>query len=327
MPILLEDVSKRYRGGSRGVTHVDLEVHEGEVFAFLGPNGAGKTTTIRLLLDLIRPDSGSVRLFGREVREHSVALRRRIGYLPGDLCLYEDLTARELLTHFAHLRGGLAWATIETLTAAFEVEVDRPIRTLSKGNRQKVGLVQAMMGDPALLILDEPTSGLDPLVQTHVHRLVRTAASEGRTVFLSSHVLSEVGRVADRVGIIREGAMVAVKRVVDLQHTAVHYVDVRFVGHAVPAELKGLAGAAALPSTNGGFRLAVRGSLDPLLAVLAAHPVEELTIREPELEEIFFSVLSGGTAARPEGTSPDGPPPEAERPAAGCTEVAHHGPA
>ena len=294
-PIRLEDVSKRYRGGSRGVTHVDLEVEEGEVFAFLGPNGAGKTTTIRLLLDLIRPDAGSVRLFGRDVRAHSVDLRRRIGYLPGDLCLYENLTARELLTHFAHLRGGPPWSAIESLTGAFEVEVDRPIRTLSKGNRQKVGLVQAMMGDPDLLILDEPTSGLDPLVQTQVHQSMRTAASQGRTVFLSSHVLSEVGQVADRVGIIREGAMVAVKRVADLRHAAVHYVDVRFAGQVVPAELDRLAGSTRLPPADGGsLRLAVQGSLDPLLTVLAAHPVEELTIREPELEDVFFGFLTGG---------------------------------
>ena len=290
----MRDVTKRYRGG-RGIEHVDLQVDPGQVFAFLGPNGAGKTTTIRVLLDLIRPDSGSVSLFGLDVRPHSVELRRRIGYLPGELSLYEDLTARELLTHFAHLRTGPQWRAIEELTEEFQLEVDRPIKNLSKGNRQKVGLVQAVMGSPELLILDEPTSGLDPLVQTQVHRLIRHAASEGRTVFLSSHVLSEVGHVADRVGVIRDGTIVAVKRVVDLQRQAVHYIDVRFAGDALPTELGMLPGAVELPSTNGSIRLAVKGSLDPVLAVLAAHPVEDLTIREPDLEDIFFSFVSGGS--------------------------------
>lgn len=288
----MRDVSKRYRAG-RGVEHVDLEVEGGEVFAFLGPNGAGKTTTIRILLDLIRPDSGSVRLFGLELRSHSVALRRRIGYLPGDLSLYEDLTARELLTHFAHLRGGPPWPVIESVASAFDLEVDRPIKNLSKGNRQKVGLVQAVMGAPELLILDEPTSGLDPLVQMQVHRLIRAAASEGRTVFLSSHVLSEVGQVADRVGIIRDGAIVAVERVADLQRRAVHYVDVRFAGDIAPPELGLLLDVSRLTSVDGRIRLAVRGSLDPLLGVLAAHPVEDLTIREPDLEDVFFGFLTG----------------------------------
>ena len=291
LPISMQDVTKRYRTG-RGVEHVDLEVGSGEVFAFLGPNGAGKTTTIRILLDLIRPDSGSVRLFGKELRSHSVDLRRRIGYLPGELSLYEDLTARELLTHFAHLRAGPDWSVIEMLTEAFGLEVDRAIKALSKGNRQKVGLVQAMMGDPELLILDEPTSGLDPLVQTQVHRLIRAAAAEGRTVFLSSHVLSEVGQVADRVGIIRDGAIVAVKGVADLRKQAVHYVDVRFTGDVAPAELVRPPEATRLPSEEGTVRLAVRGSLDPLLAVLAAHPVDDLTIRGPDLEDLFLSYLT-----------------------------------
>ena len=292
IPISIQGVTKRYRAG-RGIDHVDLEVTSGQVFAFLGPNGAGKTTTIRVLLDLIRPDSGSVRLFGQELRSHSVELRRRIGYLPGDLSLYDHLTPRELLTHFAHLRGGPAWPAISQLTDGFDLEVDRPIKTLSKGNRQKVGLVQALMGDPELLILDEPTSGLDPLVQTQVHRLIRSAAAEGRTVFLSSHVLSEVGHVADRVGIIRDGAIVAVERVADLQRHAVHYVDVRFAANDCPDELASIPDTVELPSTNGSLRLAVKGTLDPLLAVLAAHPVQELTIREPDLEDVFFGFLSG----------------------------------
>lgn len=297
VPIRLEKVTKRYRGG-RGIEQVDLEVYGGEVFAFLGPNGAGKTTTIRVLLDLIRPDSGSVTLFGLALRHHSVELRRRLGYLPGELCLYEHLTARELLTHFAHLRSGLPWAEIEKLTDLFGIEVDRPIKTLSKGNRQKVGLVQAMMGAPDLLILDEPTSGLDPLVQSQVHQLIREAASQGRTVFLSSHVLSEVAQVADRVGIIRDGVITGVTKVADLRRQAVHYVEVGFVD-GVPPELALLDQSTLVLGQDGRVRLTVRGSLDPLLRLLAIHPVEDLTIREPDLEDVFFGFIA-----------PSGPPPK-----------------
>ncbi len=290
-PVSMQAVTKHYRGG-RGIEKLDLEVGEGEVFAFLGPNGAGKTTTIRVLLDLIRPDSGSVQLFGQDLRRHSVELRRRIGYLPGDLALYEHLSARELLTHFAHLRHGPAWREVAALTDAFELELDKPIKALSKGNRQKVGLVQAMMGDPPLLILDEPTSGLDPLVQSQVRALMRAAAVEGRTVFLSSHVLSEVGQVADRVGIIKDGRMMGTLRVAELKGEAVHYVDVRFAGGAVPAELDALAGVTVMPAAADLLHLAVKGDLDPLIAVLAAHRVEELSVREPDLEDVFLDLLS-----------------------------------
>ncbi|MDE3204795.1 MAG: ABC transporter ATP-binding protein [Acidobacteriota bacterium] len=301
LPIDLQDVTKRYRGG-RGVEHVHLEVPSGRVFAFLGPNGAGKTTTIRILLDLIRPDSGTVRLFGQDLRSHSVEIRRRIGYLPGDLSLYESLTARELLTHFAHLRRGPPWSAIEELTARFDLQVDRPIRALSKGNRQKVGLVQALMGHPELVILDEPTSGLDPLVQSEVHQLVRDVARDGRTVFLSSHVLSEVGEVADQVGIIRDGVMVAVEEVAALRRRAVHYVDVRFGGGVVPEALTTLDGVTRLPSASSEVRLVVSGPLHPLLAVLADAEVEDLTIREPDLEDLFFTFMSDSREPAGDGT-------------------------
>jgi ABC-2 type transport system ATP-binding protein len=227
--IAVEGLTKRYRGGG-GVTDVSLEVRPGEVFGFLGPNGAGKSTTIRLLLDLIRPDAGTIRVFGLDIRTQGVAARRRIGYLPGDLSLYPRLTPRELLTHFSHLRGGLAWDGIAALADRFDLELDRPIRALSKGNRQKVGLVQALMGDPDLLLLDEPTSGLDPIVQHQVHDVIREAATEGRTVFLSSHVLSEVAQVATRVGLIRDGRVVSIEQVEHLRGRSVHLVEVTLAG-------------------------------------------------------------------------------------------------
>ena len=298
LPVRLDDVTKRYRGG-RGIEHVDLEVLAGEVFAFLGPNGAGKTTTIRVLLDLIRPDCGIVRLFGLDPRRHGVEIRRRLGYLPGDLGLYDHLTGRELLTHFAHLRREPGWSDIAALCDRFDLEVDKPIKALSKGNRQKVGLVQALMGQPPLLILDEPTSGLDPLVQNQVHELIRAAARDGRTVFLSSHILSEVARVADRVGIIRQGAMLSVERIDDLRRKTVRYVDVRFASGSLPPEVTVLPQVTILPSHNGHIHLAVTGSLNPLVQVLAAHPLDDLLVREPDLEEVLFSVIGSGNALQP----------------------------
>ncbi len=221
--VAMTGITKRYRHGG-GIENVTLEVQAGEVLALLGPNGAGKTTTTRLLLDLIRPDSGHLRVLGLDPRRDGVALRRRIGYLPGDLALYDRLTGRELLTHFAHLRGGPPWPAIGELVDRFALEVDRPLRELSKGNRQKVGLVQALMGRPDLLVLDEPTAGLDPLVQHEVHEAVRETAGEGRSVLLSSHVLSEVSRVADRVAMMRDGRLLAVERVEDVGGGAVHVV-------------------------------------------------------------------------------------------------------
>ena len=205
---------------SRGVVDLSFEVEAGEVFGFLGPNGAGKTTTIRLMLDLIRPNAGTLELFGLAAQKDSVAIRRRIGYLPGDLRLYERLTARELLRYFAALRGLDGLGEGESLAERFDLELDRPIRSLSKGNRQKVGLVQAFLHRPDLLLLDEHTAGLDPLVQITFNELLREVAAEGRTVFLSSHILSEVQRLADRVAIIREGSLELVEAVDTLRARA-----------------------------------------------------------------------------------------------------------
>jgi beta-exotoxin I transport system ATP-binding protein len=290
--VCLAGVTKRYRGGG-GVEDVTLEVPRGEVFGFLGPNGAGKTTTIRLLLDLIRPDAGRITMFGLDARRDSVAIRQRVGYLPGDLALYEGLTARELLTHFSHLRRGPSWASVASIAERFELELDRPIRSLSKGTRQKVGLVQALMGDPELLILDEPTSGLDPLVQQQVHQVIRETAAAGRTVFLSSHVLSEVGRIADRVGLIRQGKVVAVKRVDELRGRPLHLVDVRFADDLPPGALSDVPGVGFVEEHGRDVHLELTGSFDPLLRELAHRRVVDLSIREPDLEELFLSFYGG----------------------------------
>lgn len=284
----LEHVSKHYRSGG-GVTDISLSIMRGEVFGFLGPNGAGKTTIIRLLLDLIRPNSGTIRLFGLDSRIDSVAIRRRIGYIPGDLGLYERLTPREILSHFAYLRDEIPWSKVTPLIDELDLEIDKPVRTLSKGNRQKVGLVAAFMGDPELLLLDEPTSGLDPLVQQQIHVLVRRAAAEGRTVFLSSHILSEVGEMAERVGLIRAGQLIAVERVVDLAQRSAHLVDISFSSPPDPHLLSSLPGLRSSVVVGNQLRAEITGDLNPVIALIAKTQITDLSIREPGLEEMFLT--------------------------------------
>ncbi len=285
--VSLDGVTKIYRGGG-GVQHLSLQIVVGEVFGFLGPNWAGKTTTIRLILDLIRPSAGRIAVFGLDSRANSVVIRRRVGYLPGELALYERLSARQILTHFAYLRGGLDWSRVQYYVDAFDLDVDRPVRALSRGNRQKVGLVAAMMGDPDFLVLDEPTSGLDPFVQRTVQTEVRRAASEGRTVLLSSHVLSEVGEMADRVGLIRDGRLIAIESVAQLQQRAPHLVDARFRETTDVASFLALPGVLSHRLEGTSLHLEVAGDLNEVVALLARYDLEDLSIREPTLEELFL---------------------------------------
>jgi ABC-2 type transport system ATP-binding protein len=233
--IVVEGLTKSY-GKQRGVIDLEFAVSPGEVFGYLGPNGAGKTTTIRTLLDFIRPTSGGATIIGLDSRAGSVEIHRRTGYLPGELALYEKLTGAEYLAHFASLRGGVDSGFVGELAERLDVHLGSRIRSLSHGNRQKVGLIQAFMDRPELLVLDEPSSGLDPLVQREFHRLVAEVRGEGRTVFLSSHVMSEVERLCDRVGIIREGRLVTVEDVGDLKARAVRTLDIHFA-RPVPAEV------------------------------------------------------------------------------------------
>ena len=286
--IALEGVTKHYRTGA-GVDDVTLSIGPGEVFGFLGPNGAGKTTVIRMVLDFIRPDSGRIRIFGMDARADSVRIHGRIGYVPGELALYDRFTAREMLTHFGYLRGRRDWSSIAVQAERLELELDRPMRKLSKGNRQKVALVSAFAGDPELLLLDEPTSGLDPIVQQQVHAEVRRAADEGRTVFLSSHVLAEVGQVADRVGLIRSGRLIAVERVSELRRRAMHLVDATFASPVAEERFATLPGVSACEVVDHRLHLDVSGSLRPTVQALADVDLVDLSIREPTLEELFLS--------------------------------------
>ncbi|HEX3290989.1 MAG TPA: ABC transporter ATP-binding protein [Gaiella sp.] len=292
-----ERLSKDY-AGHRGVDDLTFEVAEGEVFGYLGPNGAGKTTTIRLLLDLIRPTSGRIELFGLDVRRAGPKARGRLGYLPGDLRLYERLTPREHLRYFASLRGMSGLGDGEGLAERLELELDRPIRALSKGNRQKVGLVQALMHRPALAVFDEPTSGLDPLVQQVVYELVAEATADGRTVFVSSHVLSEVQHIAHRVALIRDGRLELVDDVESLRQRARSRVEVSFAEPPPTGAFDGLEGVREVGRNGDVVRLTLEGSADPLVKALARYEVRAIDSHEADLEEVFLELYRRPAGAR-----------------------------
>jgi ABC-2 type transport system ATP-binding protein len=287
--VSLQRLTKSY-GPARGVVDLDLTVGSGEVFGFLGPNGAGKTTTIRTMLDLIRPTSGRVLIFGLDARTDGVTVRRQVGYLPGDLRLYEHLTPRELLSYFAALRKLSTPAEAERLAARLELELDRPVAALSRGNRQKVGLVQAFMHRPQLLVLDEPTSGLDPLVQQTFYELAREAVADGRTVFLSSHVISEVQHVADRVGLVREGRLMLVDSVENLRAHASTRIEVTFAVPPAAGDFDDVPGVRVLEQRGNIVVFALQGEIDPLLKALARYRVVALDSHEADLEDVFLSL-------------------------------------
>ncbi len=282
------ELAKSY-GARRGLDGLDMEVRRGEVFGFLGPNGAGKTTTIRILLDLIRPTSGSATVFGADPTDGGAQLRRRLGYLAGDFVVHGAQSSDELLTHLGHLRGRVPRGRIAELADRLELDLKVRIRSLSKGNRQKVGIIQAFMHEPELLILDEPTSGLDPLLQQTFLELVREAKGGGQTVLMSSHVLSEVQQSADRVGIIRDGRMVAVEAVETLRHRAVRRVWIRFDTPIAPDVFVGLPGVSHVAVDGSVLRCRLAGRADPLVKMAARHAVESIVVEEPDLEELFLT--------------------------------------
>jgi ABC-type multidrug transport system ATPase subunit len=279
----------KYYGSHLGIADVDLEIAEGEVFGFLGPNGAGKTTTIRTVLDLIRPTSGRALVFGIESTADPVAIHRRIGYIPGEFTLYDRLTGGQTIEYFANLRGGVDRAYQKALIDRFEIDTRRRFREYSKGNKQKIGLVLALQHRPELLILDEPTSGLDPLVQQSFYALVHEAKAEGRTTFLSSHILSEVERTADRVAIIRDGRIAKVDRVEALRDLAHHQVELRFAGTVPIAEFEGLPGVSDVRADDHVLHLRVSGPITPVVRAAAHHELLDFVSREPTLEETFLA--------------------------------------
>jgi len=301
--IQTEKLTKSY-GSHRGIIDVDLEVTEGEAFGFLGPNGAGKTTMIRTLLDHIRPSSGRATIFGIDTTVDPVAIHKRLGYLPGEFVLYDKLTGGQTIEYFANLRGGVDKAYQADLVERLDVDPSRKFREYSKGNKQKIGLIVALQHRPDLLMLDEPTSGLDPLIQQAFYAVIREAKAEGRTVFMSSHILSEVERTCDRVAIIREGRLVKVDRVEGLRDMAHHTVELVFAG-AVPTEaFASLPGVSDVVAEDHVLRMRVSGPVAPVVKAAAGYDLSDFISREPTLEETFLAIYGPqGEAAEAIGSA------------------------
>jgi ABC-2 type transport system ATP-binding protein len=289
-------LSKDY-GLGRGLFELDLEVRPQEVFGYLGPNGAGKTTTIRLLMGMIRPSRGSSHIFGLDCERDSVAVKRKVGYLSGDVPQFGSLRGKEVVAYLGGMRGGANPKTVRGLAERLDLDLNRRFREYSSGNKQKLGILLAFMHAPELLILDEPTSGLDPLIQQEFYSLLGEARNAGATVFLSSHVLSEVERVCDRVGIIRSGRLVRVAHLDELRRIRVHRVELEFAPDArVPeAEIRAASGVDEVVVDGRRVTCALRGDFEPLLDAIRDSSVTDMVSAEPSLEEVFLSYYSDAT--------------------------------
>jgi ABC-2 type transport system ATP-binding protein len=288
----IEHLVKSY-GPIAAVRGIDLEIRRGEVFGFLGPNGAGKSTTIRCLLGLLRPTSGAVSAFGLDAIRDGVALRRRVAYVPGELHLPDRISAHDFVASIGRLRGGFDTRRRDELAERLRLDLRRQLRELSTGNRRKVALLLAFLADAELLVLDEPTNGLDPLMQHEFLGLVREARAGGATVFLSSHVLSEVQQAADRVAVLRAGKIVALGTVADLRGQARQRIEVWFEDEPPMSDLQRLPGIAEPMLDDHRFTAVLAGSIQPVLNVLARHRVSSMVIEEPNLEDAFLELYSG----------------------------------
>ena len=284
-----EGLTKHY-GDVRALIDLDLDVGRGEVFGFLGPNGAGKTTAIRTLLDEIRPTSGRASILDLDTHEKTVEIRRHIGYVPGDLAMYPGLTGRDTLSYFANLRGGVDWSYVDVLAERLNADLSKKVGNLSSGNRQKVGLIQAFMNRPQVLIMDEPSAGLDPLVQREFQTMLRELVADGNAVFLSSHTLSEVQRVADRVGIIRQGRLITVETVSSLRSKALRRVEFEFSSPVESTLFQTINGVRDVAVEDSRIALSYDGKIDVLLKAAMDHNnVVDITTHEPDLEDIFLT--------------------------------------
>ena len=286
-------LTKHY-GDVAAVVDADMDVRRGEVFGYLGPNGAGKTTTIRMLLDHIRPTSGTASVFGMDCRAESVSIKRRLGYLPGEFSLYDSMTGDEVLTYMANLRGGVDWDYTRDISERLDANLDRKFSQLSRGNKQKVGLIQAFMHKPELVVLDEPTGGLDPLVQQAFYEMIDEVKADGRTVFFSSHNLPEVERVCDRVAFIRGGRLIAVEDIGDIVQKAFHRFEARIEDDFTAEEFETLPGVSAVSVSGDTLTFDVIGSPDAVVKTLARHSVTKLFTHESALEDVFLAYYSEG---------------------------------
>lgn len=295
--IQTEKLTKVYSGGKPALEDLSLTVAPGEIFGYLGPNGAGKTTTIRLLLDLIRPTSGRAAIFGLDTIAQSVAIRQRIGFLPGELNLWDRLTAREIVNYMGNLRGGVNTAYVNELAERLNFDLTKRMRTYSTGNKRKLGLILALMHKPDLLILDEPSSGLDPLMQQTFNQLMLEAKANGQTVFLSSHVLNEVQAICDRVGILRDGKLQAVETVERLTRVDFRKVTLKFRDAVSPLLVSSVAGVNKVSAEGANvLSLQLAGDFDPLLKAVSSAYVQDILVETPTLEDIFLTFYGGQPA-------------------------------
>jgi ABC-2 type transport system ATP-binding protein len=285
-------LTKDYRAG-RGLFDLDLEVPQGEVFGYLGPNGAGKTTTIRLLMGLVHPTRGSASIFGADCWSEAVEVKRHVGYVPGEPPQFGGLRGRQIVAYLGAMAGGVDQASLQQLSERLQLDLSRRYREYSSGNKKKLMLLLAFMHRPRLLILDEPTSGLDPLNQQEFYAMVREARQQGATVFLSSHVLSEVEHVCDQVGIIRAGRLVKVSSLEDLHEIRVHRVEIEFAGEVPVEAIRRAEAVHDISAENHRLRCIVHGSFEPLMDAIAGSHVVNLTSHEPSLEEAFLAYYAG----------------------------------
>ncbi len=284
-----EGLTKHY-GKVKALVDLDLEIQAGEIFGYLGPNGAGKTTTIRTMLDEIRPTRGKASILGMDSHKKSVEIRKHIGYVPGDLVIYPRLTGRDTLTYFANLRGGVDWSYVDELAERLDADLEKKVGDLSSGNRQKVGVIQAFMNKPEVLIMDEPSAGLDPLIQREFQKILREVVDEGCTVFLSSHMLSEVQRIADRVGIIRQGLLVAVESVSELRSKAIRRVELECDSKVEVSVFESIPGVRDVSVENFHVAMSFDGHIGELLKATAErYNVIDINTQEADLEEIFLT--------------------------------------
>ncbi len=298
-----EGLSKRF-GDLEALAPLDLDVEAGEVLGYLGPNGAGKTTTIRLLLGLLRPTAGKAEIFGLDVQRDTVAAHHRLAYVAGETSLWPSLTGQETLHLMGRVQGQVDPAYRDELIERFAFDPSKKVRSYSKGNRQKLGLIAGLMSRTDLLLLDEPTSGLDPLMEREFRRCVLEAKAAGQTVFLSSHILSEVEALCDRVAILRSGRLVEVGTLADLRHLSALSVEATFT--SAPPDLSVVPGVSDVEVDGNRVRLRVHGSVEPLLQRLTAARVTQILSREPSLEELFLAQYGAEPTARTKEVTPSG---------------------
>ncbi|MBP6005410.1 ABC transporter ATP-binding protein [Candidatus Saccharibacteria bacterium] len=286
-PLQITNLSKHY-GKYRGVENINIKLNHGEVFGFLGPNGAGKSTTIRTILDFIKPSSGTIEIFGLDSQKESVKIKNYLGYLAGEIALYPEMTGIDTLKYLTSLGKQTDWDYVDKLSKRLDASLDRPIKSLSKGNVQKIGLIQAFMHKPDLIILDEPTSGLDPLIKQVFYEIVLEMKNQGKTLFVSSHDLTEVQKICDRAAFIRQGRLIAIESVSQTSSITLRHIIMRFKTQPKVKDYSKIAGVSNVVAKGNQLELTIKGDLGPLISALSKNPPIDLETQETNLEEIFM---------------------------------------